>query len=660
MTLQLSWAHQFQFAGYYVAQQRGYFRAAGLEVDIRAAGPGTVQPIDAVVQGKAQFGVTNSGLSVARMNGRPVVAVAAVLQRPAMVWVVQPGLAGLPLRDLAAQPGMRLPSTEESVELLLPFARAGVDVRHLASQASSFSIESFVRGEVGLHAAYRSNELPELRRRGVAFAVIDPANADLPAYGEVLFTSEGLARRDPSLVRRFREAALRGWREALADVPGTAAMIQARYAPTRSLEQLTSEGVELKALVNLPEIEVGQMSPTRWLALAQAQRDAGFGKAPLEVEPFLFEAAVGGPPVWPDPVRIGLAGLSAALFMTVVFLLRTNGRLVRQAADERQLARRQHAEARRFQFLMDVAPYPVAIFELAGGRPRYLNDRADQWMRQAGASEDMPIQSWLSALAPGTPIGEAVQRGQAVRDREVELAAGQAGDSRWCRLTVRAIEYDGADCGFATFADISARKRAEAELLMVHEQRKCFLDEVKQLQVRLRDASVRDPLTGLFNRRYLDGTVEREIARCRREGRPLSLLVLDIDHFKAVNDHHGHAGGDVVLRSVGQMLAEMHRGDDVCCRFGGEEFVLLLPGATIEGAESKAEALRQRAAALRPDVGGVAVGITVSIGVAEWGGADPAGKNLFERADAALYQAKRQGRDRVVRAPSGAPMDTLA
>lgn len=168
------------------------------------------------------------------------------------------------------------------------------------------------------------------------------------------------------------------------------------------------------------------------------------------------------------------------------------------------------------------------------------------------------------------------------------------------------------------------------------------------LQDRLRQQSIRDPLTGLFNRRYLEESAVRELSRCARRGLPLSLLMLDIDHFKAFNDMHGHAGGDVVLAQFGKLLQATIRGEDIACRYGGEEFTLILPEAGLDVASARAEAIRIAVEAMQvPYLGKLLPQVTVSIGVAGFPVHGNAPEALLQAADEALYRAKRAGRNRI-------------
>lgn len=169
-----------------------------------------------------------------------------------------------------------------------------------------------------------------------------------------------------------------------------------------------------------------------------------------------------------------------------------------------------------------------------------------------------------------------------------------------------------------------------------------------ELQERLRIQSIREPLTGLFNRRYLEESLARELARCQRRGLPLALMMLDLDHFKAFNDVHGHAGGDALLAGFGKLLQSLSRTEDIACRYGGEEFTLILPETGLSGAQVRAEAIRAAVEALRiRHLGQELPGVTVSIGLACLPEHGDSAEALLRCADEALYQGKHRGRNRV-------------
>jgi diguanylate cyclase (GGDEF)-like protein len=170
-----------------------------------------------------------------------------------------------------------------------------------------------------------------------------------------------------------------------------------------------------------------------------------------------------------------------------------------------------------------------------------------------------------------------------------------------------------------------------------------------RIRQTLRGFSIRDPLTGLFNRRYLDEVLDREVHRATRANRPLCVIMLDVDHFKLFNDAHGHPTGDALLRSIARMLQSRTRREDVTCRYGGEEFVMILPEAPLVVARQRAEELRAEAVRLRLKQNGRAFKpVTLSLGVAALPQDGMNAKELLASADRHLYIAKQAGRDKVV------------
>jgi two-component system, cell cycle response regulator len=160
---------------------------------------------------------------------------------------------------------------------------------------------------------------------------------------------------------------------------------------------------------------------------------------------------------------------------------------------------------------------------------------------------------------------------------------------------------------------------------------------------------ISDGLTGIPNKRFFLDAIQRELARTQRHKRPLSLAVLDIDHFKSINDKYGHLAGDAVLRELCSRIKQVVRKDEVFARFGGEEFVVLLPESTMEQARQFSERIRTLTATDAFVVEAAAIHVTVSIGVAHTAGDDELSVDeLIARADARLYDAKHNGRNRVV------------
>lgn len=173
------------------------------------------------------------------------------------------------------------------------------------------------------------------------------------------------------------------------------------------------------------------------------------------------------------------------------------------------------------------------------------------------------------------------------------------------------------------------------------------------LRETLRQQSIRDILTGLFNRRFMEESLERELRRAARAKTLVGIIMIDIDHFKAFNDISGHDGGDTMLRELGTFLNKNTRGSDIVCRYGGEEFVAVLPGATLEETRFRAEELRKGVKQMTVlHLGKLLEKCTISLGVSAFPEHGLTSEELLKKADNALYQAKSEGRDRVVAAPA--------
>jgi diguanylate cyclase (GGDEF)-like protein len=176
---------------------------------------------------------------------------------------------------------------------------------------------------------------------------------------------------------------------------------------------------------------------------------------------------------------------------------------------------------------------------------------------------------------------------------------------------------------------------------------------VARLVTELRRLSRHDGLTDLLNRRAMEEALDAHIAASRRSGEAFVVMMMDLDHFKRINDQHGHAVGDLALKHVSTLLAGAMRESDHLARFGGEEFVVLMTHATLEQSQPAAERLRELIASNPLPHGDASVSLSMSIGLAQWRGIQEDASHLLSRADGALFQAKVQGRNRVVSAVGG-------
>ncbi|MFZ1916620.1 MAG: diguanylate cyclase [Terriglobales bacterium] len=300
-----------------------------------------------------------------------------------------------------------------------------------------------------------------------------------------------------------------------------------------------------------------------------------------------------------------------------------------------------------------------AVSIILGFAPRIFPDFRGALILVDAARSLLEVKGlWAACKMPAAPTFDmcscwALRTGQRhfveVGDQTAPCAHASAATDPY--LCVPIMTQEGAAGILHLQAILDTRDPFESELLITNS----FAEQVGvsianlRLQEALRQQSTSDALTGLYNRRYLEESLERELRRAARAKQPLSLVMFDLDHFKTFNDTFGHEAGDAVLREMGGSLARTARAEDISCRFGGEEFLLILPGTSLDGARTRAERVRSQARKLAVMHQGRPVGtVTVSLGVASFPVHGLSSKELIASADVALYRAKREGRDRVV------------
>ncbi len=258
----------------------------------------------------------------------------------------------------------------------------------------------------------------------------------------------------------------------------------------------------------------------------------------------------------------------------------------------------------------------------------------------------------------GTPSRSFVGVPMTVRGRVIGVISMQAYEpNKYSQEQIRLLETIATQAAIAlensrlyenARREINERRRAQEDLQQTNQELQVQLSRVESLQEELREQAIRDALTGLYNRRYLDEVFSRKVNRMGRKGSSLAVMMLDIDHFKKFNDTHGHKAGDQLLSILGKLLLKHTRQSDVACRYGGEEFVILLADTSLDVAAKRAEEIRQAFEQVKIDCDGKQLGATISIGISVFPEHGNSPEGLLIQADQALYAAKAGGRNQVV------------
>lgn len=340
-----------------------------------------------------------------------------------------------------------------------------------------------------------------------------------------------------------------------------------------------------------------------------------------------------------------------------------NGRML---TDLRQRSNRATMLAKMAELLQGCADMPDMFSVLVGMAPKIFPELSGAVLLFNRSRDMLEVAaSWTECELPGNSFG--VQDCWALRTGHLHYVL--AGDhTARCKHVIPSdrsyvclpLVSQGESIGVLYFQMIAGGEIPESLTLIVNMFAKQVGLSIANLRLReaLRNQSIRDPLTGIFNRRYLEETLEREVRRATRCEQTLGVLMLDLDHFKKFNDTYGHEAGDDVLRETAGFLSKCVRAEDVVCRYGGEEFVIILPAASLDATHSRAEDIRLKLRELTLMHQEQMLGrITASFGVACFPDHGATRQFLLEAADAALYRAKREGRDRVAVADSAASVE---
>jgi len=627
--LQLKWRHAFQFAGYYAAKELGYYAQAGLDVNISEARPG-IDPLDEVLSGRADFGVGTSSLLLARKAGRPVVVLAVVFQHSPQVLIASRLTAGQTIHDLV---GKRIMLEPQSEELLAYLKREGIASGNIKLIEHNFSSKSLLDGSAEAVSAYSTVEPYQLDLAGFAYQIYTPRSAGIDFYGDNLFTSEAQLQLHPARVKAFRAASLRGWQYAMAHPDEIIELILSKYASagltadsnSHLRSQLQFEARQMAALMRTDLIEVGYMNPGRWRHIADTYTEIGMLPANFSLEGFLYETNLETDLLRLRSQLLAAVALVGVLSGLAVYIHRINRQLKLGQARSKQA----DLQLKVLSTAIDQSPTSVLIT----GPDAIIQYVNPQFSKETGYSSAEALGQTPRFLQSGV-TDPSIYRTMWAALRRGELWSGElinrrkSGEIYWEEAHIAPVrDADGTTINYvAVKLDITERKRAH--------------DRLAQL-------AHYDGLTQLPNRALFFELVTKGLALAKRNMNKPALMFIDLDGFKPVNDIHGHAAGDLVLKEVARRMAACLRDSDAVGRIGGDEFVVFLPEAVnaenaIRVAEKIREALNQPFA-LAEHV----VSISSSIGIALYPEHGSDDIELAKNADFAMYQAKAEGRNRV-------------
>ncbi|HBC08908.1 MAG TPA: hypothetical protein DC046_15205 [Rhodospirillaceae bacterium] len=333
VTLQLKWAHQFQFAGYAAAKAKGYYRDRGLDVTILPATPGD-KPMESVAEGKAEFGVGTTDLLMMRAAGIPVVVLAVIYQHSPLTLMLDARNDIHNIHQLARGKIMVAP---HETELSAYFAAEGLDINQMNFVDHTFDVEDLKSGRVDAMSIYSTDEPYQYAKEVGPVRLFRPIDGGVDFYGDNLFTTEGLLEKDPKMVQAFRDASLEGWRYAMKHQEEIVDLILTTYGKRKARDNLLFEARQSANLILADVVPVGFINPARWERIAQHYAGLGLLPKDMSLDGFIYaQDGVQALPAWMPKALLGATLVALLALLAGLWLAAFNQRLRREMEEREQ------------------------------------------------------------------------------------------------------------------------------------------------------------------------------------------------------------------------------------------------------------------------------------------------------------------------------------
>ena len=624
VVLQLKWKHQFQFAGYYAAQSQGYFAEEGLEVDIREIDSNLI-PLDTVLSGKAQFGISDSSLVLARMQGKKPVVLATIFQHSPLVLLTLKSSGIINPLQLKGKRIMFSRDIDDAV-LTAMFAEVGLSPTDYEQVPQSYKNDDLINQNINAMSAYITDQAFSLPKMNIPVNIISPANYGIDFYGDMLFVEENYFKNNKQQALAFRRAAIKGWHYAIDNQEEMVDWIIKNLTPKKDKEHLMNEAKTTARMIQANIIDLGYFSTNRFIRIADTYKNLNLVDPDSSFSGISYEDYLEKKNDDKKWIQAGIF-ISALLATIALILWMHNFRLKEKIKDNTNRLEKANQSTTRYLKVINeyinacILSLDLSVLSVSAAWCRTLSNQPKSFINNKLQNllfnpDDTKVQKMLSTLNSGKEWTD-----------ELEFVDSK-GISVWFKISAQLEKNQETSLDEITIIaiDISDQKRIET-------------------------LSLTDSLTGLANRRHLDSVLQNEIKRMKRNNTSLSLLMLDVDFFKQYNDMYGHQEGDSCLKQLSTIFDQCtQRPADLAARYGGEEFILLLPEADNKGTHTIAELVMKNIALqnIEHKASAVAQHVTVSIGIAMVQASDiNTPEEIIKIADEQLYMAKSMGRNTI-------------
>ncbi len=454
VSLQLRWRHQFQFAGYYAAVEKGFYRREGMTVTIREGGYDK-STVEEVLSGNADFGVTNSEILIARVkHQKPVVVIAAVFQHSPLVLLARESAGISTPQDLA---GKRVKMTRKTrdVELHAMLANEGVPLDRIGIVDGPVRRTDYFDESIDAASAYLTNEPYYFISKSMPYTIINPVKYGIDFYGDCLFTTAEKVEENPALVKAFRRASLEGWRYAMSHEVEMIDLILRKYNPAKSRDHLAYEAAALEELIMPELVEIGHMNPGRWDHIAATFADHGAIAPSYSLDGFLYNPDAPEQNTWIWWVAGALCVVAAVASIAVLFLYHFYRRLHREVAERKRTEERLRANEEKYRRLFDEIPVEIIVVDAHGRVTDFNRTKRDAGTRLPNRGDRMYLD-----YAAGHRIDMRKELMDCIRENQTRYFRDMQYREKWLDITVSG--FDGG--ALIVSENVTKAKAAERAL----------------------------------------------------------------------------------------------------------------------------------------------------------------------------------------------------
>jgi polar amino acid transport system substrate-binding protein len=730
VSLQLHWKQQFEFAGYFIAKEKGFYNDVGIDVDILEYHNG-INLTESVIKNEHSFAIAYSSTIIDERNTNKLLLLSADLQSSPHVLISLKSSNINSIQDFKNKKIMIDNEERKSAAFISMLQANGVSFDDMIIQAPTFKVEHLIDKTTDIASYYYTNETYTLDKKAIAYNIWDPKDYGFDFYSNILFTSKKELEKYPLLVENFKTASLKGWKYAFDHIDETVDIILQKYnSQNKTQGELLYEARALKQLAYHDNIPLGTIQKEKIQRLIDIYTLLGLYKnntnideliykqtnkfylTPIEQE-YLKKKKVINMCVDPDwmpfeKIENGQhIGMAADYFDIIRKTTNINIELVKTNSWVESLEFTKERKCDILSFLMSTperkkyldftsAYFRAPIVMATKTDVPFINDFNSLKGKKLGLPKGYAFIEILRVNYPDLTIvevdniddglkkvvqgdlygyiGTLATIGYSFQKKFTgELKISGKFDGTWdfsigvrnddsillniFQKAVNNIDKESEQKILNKWLSINYVKETDYNLLfktiggflLILSIVLYFYFKQMKLQKQLELLAITDPLTKLYNRRYFENTAEHYFESVKRNKTDLSLIMLDVDNFKQVNDNYGHKIGDIVLIDLTNVLLKLSRKSDIVCRFGGEEFIMLLPQTNLEGANFMAEKIRTHIEELTLKLDNLnQLKFTVSLGVSQVNiVADKNIEECIKRSDDALYEAKNSGKNRV-------------